>query len=346
MDIKGLATGIGSLPHTDIDKALDLIFKYTPQIPGWPQLPKRDIRERMVIQYSQGLPCLRLSLSKNDLFFDFSTQEEELAKFYEHIIADDREYFKISQDYAAGLWQFLSRLENENLKKIKFIKGQITGPFTFAASINDSEGRAIMHNPIFLQAICEGLAMKALWQVDMLKKFKKPIIIFLDEPYLVCLGSGFTPINRDDVIKTLNEITGKIKSAETLVGIHCCGNTDWSIFTEIKGIDIISFDAFGFLERILLYAEELGSFFKRGGILAWGIVPTEAFSSEVNVSVLVEKIKSGIEALVKKGIDKDLLEKRLIITPSCGLGALGSDKAELIFKCLAELSSILKTESI
>ena len=60
VNIKGLATGIGSLPHTDSDKALDLIFKYTPQVPFWPQLPKRDKREGMVIQYSQGLPCLRL----------------------------------------------------------------------------------------------------------------------------------------------------------------------------------------------------------------------------------------------------------------------------------------------
>ena len=131
-EIKGLATGIGSLPHKDADAALDLIFKYTPGIPFWPQLPKRDIRESMVVQFSEGLPGLRLN--KKDLYFDSSIQEQELTQFYEHIIANDNEYFRISPNFAAGLWQFLSRLEKEDLNRVEFIKGQVTGPFTFAAS--------------------------------------------------------------------------------------------------------------------------------------------------------------------------------------------------------------------
>ena len=346
MKINGLATGIGSLPYKDSKEALDFIFKYTPQVPFWPQLPRRNIREGMVAQFSEGMPCIEVT--DKGIFFNSEDKEKELEKFYARLIVNDLDYFQISSGFALGLHTFYHylKLNPSLLRNIEYIKGQVTGPFTFAASVNDSEGRAIMHNPVFLQAVSEGLAMKALWQIGMLKKFGKPIIIFLDEPYLACFGSAFTPINRDDVIKALTEIAEKINSPETLVGVHCCGNTDWSIFTEIKGIDIISFDAFGFLERVLLYADELKSFFKRGGILAWGIVPTEAFSSEVNVSVLVKKIKSGIEVLVQKGIDEDLLKKRLIITPSCGLGALISDKAKPIFKCLSELSSILKTESI
>jgi hypothetical protein len=343
-DTKGLATGIGSLPHTDADEALDLIFKYTPQIPFWPQLPKRDMRERMIAQFSQGLPCLRVN--QTGLYFNSEIQEQEMAKFYEHIIANNNEYFKISPDFAAGLWQFVNRLEKEDLSKIEFIKGQITGPFTFAASINDSEGRAILHNPVLFQAVQEGLAIKANWQMDLFRKFGRPLILFLDEPYLACFGSAFTPINRKQVIETLTEFTEKIKSPNGLIGVHCCGNTDWSIFTEIPDINIISFDAFGFLEQILLYAKELLGFFNRGGILAWGIVPTEAFSPEVNVSLLAEKLDSAFKLLINKGIQKEVLENRLILTPSCGLGILNLDKAEPIFKCLAELSFALRAESI
>ena len=357
-DIKGLVTGIGSLPYKEADAALDLIFKYTPQIPFWPQLPQRDIRERMIIQFSEALPCLRVNQA--GLSFDSETLEQELAEFYEHIIANDSEYFKISPDFAAGFWQFLSRLEKEDLKQIEFIKGQVTGPFTFAASINDHEGRAILHNSVLMQAVQEGLAMKARWQINLLKKFKKPLILFLDEPYLAAFGSAFAPINRRDVIVGLTEFTKKIKFSEGitppfqqssidvgqeragLIGVHCCGNTDWSIFTEVPDIDIISFDAFNFLERILLYTDQLLGFFKRGGILAWGIVPTEAFNPKINVSILAQRLNAGMELLVKKGIDKDLLKKRLILTPSCGLGVLNSDKAEPIFKCLAELPSFLK----
>ena len=338
-DIKGLATGIGSLPHKDVDAALDLIFKYTPQIPFWPQLPKRDVRESMVIQFSQGLPCLRLN--NKDLSFDSSTQEQELTQFYEHIIANDQEYFKISPDFAAGLWQFLSRLEKENLNQIEFIKGQITGPFTFAASINDNEGKAILYNPVLMQAALEGLAMKACWQINLFRKFGKTIIIFLDEPYLACLGSGFTPINRQDVITKLTELTDKIKSTGVLIGVHCCGNTDWSVFTDVPNIDIINFDAFNFFDRILLYTDQLNSFFKKGGMLAWGIVPTEGFNPKINAAILAERLKAGSKLLINKGIEEDFIKKRLILTPSCGLGTLDSEKAEPVFKCLAELSSKL-----
>ena len=342
-DLKGLATGIGSLPHIDADLALDLIFKYIPQIPFWPQLPKRNMRERMVAQFSQGLPCLRLD--EKGLFFDSEILEQEMAQFYEHIVADDNEYFKIAPDFAAGLWQFLSRLEKANLNQIKFIKGQVTGPFTFAASINDNEGRAILYNSVLIQAVQEGLAMKARWQIDLFRRFSKPIIIFLDEPYLACFGSAFTPLNRQVVISVLSEFTKKIKAPDVLTGVHCCGNTDWSMFTEVPDIDIISFDAFNFFDRIMLYADQLLGFFKKGGLLAWGIVPTQDFNPQINVAVLSQRLNAGIETLIRKGIDKDLLKKSLILTPSCGLGVLNSDKAEPIFKCLAELSSTLRIES-
>lgn len=336
-DIKGLATGIGSLPHTDTEAALDLIFKYTPQIPFWPQLPKRDKREGMVIQYSEGLPCL--CLKNKDLVFDSSKQDQELAQFYEHIISQDSEYFKISPDFSAGFWQFIRRLENRDLNQVRFIKGQITGPLTFAASINDSQGKAILHNPVLMQAVREGLVMKARWQINLLKKFGKPMIMFLDEPYLACFGSAFTAIDRNQVVVTLSELTEKIKLPEVLIGVHCCGNTDWSIFTEVPNIDIISFDAFGFLDKVLLYAKDLVNFFERGGILAWGIVPTQAFSPEIKYSALEQRLKQGCNSLINKGIDKELIKKSLILTPSCGLGALDHEKAEPIFKCLAELSS-------
>ena len=182
--------------------------------------------------------------------------------------------------------------------------------------------------------------MKARWQIDLFRKFGKPIIIFLDEPYLVCLGSGFASINRQDVIRRLTELTDKIKSDGVLIGVHCCGNTDWSVFTEVPNINIISFDAFNFLDRILLYASNLLDFFQRGGMLAWGVVPTEDFNSEINAAILAERLNAGLNLLINKGIEEDLLKKRLILTPSCGLGVIDSEKAEPIFMCLSELHSI------
>lgn len=340
--LKGLATGIGSLPHKETEAALDLVFKYTPEIPFWPQLPKRDKHEGMVIQFSERLPCLELI--SDDLIFNPQQKEKELEIFYERIIASDVDYFKISRNYAQGLHAFYQRLGRLDLKDIEFIKCQITGPFTFAASIKDEKDIALLHDAVFMQAISKGLMMKALWQIRFFEKFSKKIIMFLDEPYLACFGSAYTPINRDEVIRVLGELTEAIKSPDVLLGVHCCGNTDWSIFTDIQSIDIISFDAFGFVDKFILYADNLKEFIKRGGMICWGIIPTTEFSGNETADLLIGRLRDGINVLTKKDLDRQLLLNNLLLSPSCGLGTLDTQKSEKIFKLLSEVSfSIRKT---
>jgi hypothetical protein len=224
------------------------------------------------------------------------------------------------------------------LEKVKFIKCQITGPFTVGASIKDEDGVAYLHNPIFMQAFIKGLSMKAIWQIDFFKEFNKKILMFIDEPYLGCFGSAYTPLNKEEAVKGLSELAAGIKSAPCLLGVHCCGNTDWSIFTDVAGIDIISFDAFDYQEKFVLYAESLKSFLGRGGVICWGIVPTQGFTGKETAQDLISKLEKGVEALVKKGINRDLLLKNLLFSPACGLGALAPSQAEAIFSLLSQVS--------
>jgi len=46
---------MGSLPHLEADDALDVIFRYVPEIPHWPQLPRCSPREKFVFQALQPL---------------------------------------------------------------------------------------------------------------------------------------------------------------------------------------------------------------------------------------------------------------------------------------------------
>jgi hypothetical protein len=46
----GATTDIGSLPHTDVDEALDLVAATCPEVPYWPQLPRTGRRERPLVQ--------------------------------------------------------------------------------------------------------------------------------------------------------------------------------------------------------------------------------------------------------------------------------------------------------
>ncbi len=338
--LKGLATGVGSLPYRDPDSALDLVFKYLPNIPFWPQLPQRDLREGMIAQFCENIPCIKVNDS--GVYFDPQGKEDSLEKFYEREIAGDLDYFKISELYAPGLYRFFERLTPVGLKEIEFIKLQVTGPFTFAAGINDQSGISILYDKILMQAVLRGLRMKALWQINKFKALGKKIILFIDEPFLGCFGSAYTPVNRETVTSALFEFAEGLRSEDVLLGIHCCGNTDWSMFTEAGYIDLINFDAFDYQDKFVLYADSIKSFLKRGGIICWGIVPTQGFTGKEDVGLLAGKLRQGLTSLVKKGIDEALLKERSIISPACGLGTFQVKEAEKVFRLLSETSNFIR----
>lgn len=337
--LTGYATGIGSLPHKDPNEALDIIFRHCPQVPFWPQLPKRSSKEGMLLQYCENIPCLKVD--SGSIIFDGSAIDAQLEAFYERIIAGDVDYFKISSEYAAGIDAFITHLKTSSAG-IKAIKGHITGPFTFAASLKDEKGVALLHEPVFMQVIIKALTMKALWQLKRFEGFPGERIIFMDEPYLGCFGSAYTPLSKEDVVSGLGEIASTLQASGALVGVHCCGNTDWSIFTETPGIGIINFDAFDFLDKFVLYADTLKNYVAKGGNICWGIVPTHDAVMNLTPQVLADKLNSGIQLLERKGVSVDSLRKNLLVSPACGLGALESAKAEPIFKLLSGVSAIIR----
>jgi len=164
-------------------------------------------------------------------------------------------------------------------------------------------------------------------------------IVFFDEPSLSSYGSAFSSLNQEDVIHSLNECFDAIKG---LKGIHCCGNTDWGLLLETH-LDILSFDAYGYLETISLYPKQLSAFLERGGVLAWGIVPTSEAILKEDAQSLIKRFKEGVKALAKKGIDPSLLQ-RAILTPSCGTASLSIPLSERVCQLTSEVSKRLRGE--
>ncbi len=333
-----IATGIGSLPITDADKAAILSLTYLPEAPIWPQLPQKDFREHMDSQYSESLPGLRLDEAKERFFFDTSKDlTPEIEKFFERYIEKDYGFFKISEEYAAGFYAFLRALKKGLPAGARFIKGHITGPLTAGISFKDETGKDIIHNEMLFDAVVKGLAMKAAWQIQDLNRFGKPVIIFIDEPAMESLGSAFSAVSSDVVTEKLNEIIAVIHELGGIAGIHCCGNADWPMLFNTD-VDIVNFDAFGYMERVLLYPDDIKTFYGRGGALAWGIVPTGAFTGNETPEMLIAKLDAGMKRLELHGIKREVVLRQCIITPSCGMGSLTPDKAEAILRLLREVS--------
>ena len=126
-----------------------------------------------------------------------------------------------------------------------------------------------------------------------------------------------------------------IHSAGGITGIHCCGNANWPLVARC-GTDIINFDAYDYVDTIALYPDEFRDFFSRGGLLAWGIVPTsDAITIETPDSVTA-RFREGIRKLSAK-ITEEILLSRILITPSCGTGSRTVEETLKVFQILMRL---------
>jgi methionine synthase II (cobalamin-independent) len=333
-----IATGIGSLPIVDPGKAAALSLKYVMEAPFWPQLPQRDFREQMDAQYSETLPGLIVDEVKKRVFFDTSRDlTPALELFFERYLAKDYSFFKMTEGYAAGFPAFIGAMKKGFPRGMRFVKGHITGPLTAGTSFKDETGRDIIHHEMLFDAVVKGLAMKAAWQIQELKQFNKPIIIFIDEPAMESLGSAFSAVSQEVVAEKLNEIIDAIHELDGIAGIHCCGNADWPMIFNTR-VDIVNFDAFGYMERVMLYPGDIKRFIDRGGALAWGIVPTGAYTGNETADMLITRLHKGMKQLEKEGLDRRTILRQCLITPSCGMGSLTPDTAEAILKLLREVS--------
>jgi methionine synthase II (cobalamin-independent) len=330
---RALATGIGSLPHPDPRAALDLILSTFPAIPFWPQLSRRDFRENMYAQFSEDLVGVKIDLAHE--WIGAVIDDETLAgaeAFYARYLENDPDLFAVSRDYAAGLYAL--RDYRAALRDAKWLKGQVTGPISFGLKVVDQNLRPMLYDDTLRDVLVKHLARKAQWQekfltdVGALHASPRPTIIFVDEPSLALIGASVVALNRDEVIRDLEEVFSALQG---LKGTHCCGNTDWSLLLETS-VHVISFDAYNYAENLALFADHVRHFLDRGGVLAWGIVPTvEEHIARETVDSLVARLDAAIGLLVKKGIDRDLLYERALITPACGLGTLSVGAAERAF---------------
>ncbi|MCP5106624.1 MAG: hypothetical protein GY950_24785 [bacterium] len=350
MKPKFLATGIGSMPFEDVEHAVDIALSKLGEAPFWPQLPKLGLNEQMEIQYSEGLPCIVIDREKGRMYFDTSGDySEAFAGFYEDFImamdpdegTGDCSPMAVSQEFSKGLYVMEKRLQNLG-RKLPFVKVQTTGPCSFALTIVDENKRAIYYNEEFRDVVIKALAMKCRWQIQKFQPYAEKVICFIDEPILSAFGSStYISVKREDVVAHINEVIEAVHMDNGIAGVHCCGNTEWSILID-AGVDLVNFDAFEFGETIAMYPEAVKTHLERGGMLAWGVVPTSSAIREQTVESMVAHLEKIMDNLASKGIDKQLIAEQAVITPSCGTGSMAPEDAEKIFDMTHALSKTMR----
>ncbi len=350
---KFLATAIGSMPHTDVERALDVVLASLPHAPIWPQFPRISLSEQMEPQFCEGMPRAVIDRERQRLYFDTTGDpSEDLAAFYEVYLAamdpdegtGDCSALAIGPEHARGFYGFLSRLEArvaDGEPPLPWVKVQVTGPVSFALTSVDQDKRAIYYNEEFRDMVVKALAMKCRWQLQRFKPFAHGQICFIDEPILSAFGSStYVSVTREDVVALVNELVEAIHAEGALAGIHCCGNTEWSICVD-AGVDIVNFDAFGYGETIAMYPEAVNELFARDGALAWGLVPSSPKVRDASVQDLTALFGRLVDTLAARGVDRSRILEQAMVTSSCGTGSMAVADAELVFTRIGELAQLL-----
>lgn len=342
---------IGSLPLEVHAEAMQLILAHTPEIPLWPQLPKKP-REGMVRQFLTGFPAL---VDAGDRFHvdtghpDFAG---EMAAFYEEYLAAaadpallEGSRFALGRDTAAGFFALRDVLAAGQVAPLT-LKGQVTGPVTAGIGAKDGRGNSIFYDDNLRDMLIKLLSGKAAWQVAELKKFTAgaPPLLFIDEPGLVSFGSsGFAGVSRELAAESVAEVIDAIHAAGGIAGIHICANGDWGPALD-SAADIVSFDAYFYFNNFILFKEPLVRFLARGGILAWGIVPTgdPLAVAEESAGSLFDRWQAQLALLATFGFSERQLMSQTLIAPSCGTGSLPPELAEKVLAMTGELSRMAR----
>ena len=342
---------IGSFPVADHDEAAAMVRQATPRIPVWAQLPMYP-EEGMVPQFAPGMPGLRRKGER--LFVDLAGGdfESELAAFYEEYLAAtegaaplDASRFALGAEVAGGFHVLNAKIREAAAVPVA-IKGQVTGPITFGLGLKDHQGRAVYYDPNARDAAVKLLALKAAYQVRSFRDVGCPVIVFQDEPALAGFGSSeMISMSADELAASLEEINAAIHAEGGLAGIHVCANTDWGMVLGTT-VDIVNFDTYAYFDRFLLYGREIRHFIARGGIIAWGLVPTgstEALEAATTADLVV-RWEAQCRQLVAMGIDRDRLRAQSLISPSCGVGSLSLAQARKVLDLTRDVSAVLRGE--
>ena len=341
-------TAMGIMPHKDVDKALDLALGL--DIPFWPQLPHVSLHEDMYIQTSENFPGITIDFEKGRLTFNTERFGKELEDYFNKM--ENPETYALTEEYSIVFKRFLSR----NLQDYRAIRGQITGPVSFGFKVLDENFKPIIYNEEVKTILFDFIQKKVNLQYQELKKKNPNAFVWVDEPGLGYVFSGLSGYNDQQAKEDYYHF---VQGLEGPKGLHLCAEVNLPYLLEL-GIEILSFDAFqiGFMPKE--YTQSVSEFINKGGIISWGIVPTDHKALETQTPEKLASLLSSYWEVISENTDLSLAQiadQALVAPARCCLVDITIDSiertktsdmeeriVEKAFSFLRELSQILRRQ--
>ncbi len=308
-------TGIGSLPFQLPEEALRCVIDTTPELPYWPQLPRKSQAEGMIQQF---LGAARAFLAARERRAGYAISSRE--SFLESLAASAG---ALDEHHASGFFAFIEALKSDRFPRARALKGQVTGAWTLATTLHVGTSAATGDAQL-LDALVAHVGRVARWQIAQLAQFGLPVILQVDEP-------GFMSARDTEAIAqargALTPALDAIRNAGAIPLVHCCARP---VRAQFEGLATpLSLDAgtFGAECAALAHEETLPGF-------ALGIAPVHA-AAEMSAAQLATQFQKEFGALAEP------VAERSIITPSCGLALATPAEARRSFELAAAIACAL-----
>ena len=231
---------------------------------------------------------------------------------------------------------------------------------SFGFRVTDAENKPIIYDDGVRSLLFDFLQRKINVQLDQLPAEKLARLCLAGR---AGLGWVFSGLSGYDDILAKREYREFLSGLEGVKALHLCASVNLPYLLSM-GIDLLSFDAYQLELMPRGYAEAVAGFIRSGGVIAWGIVPTDSASLDGETPESLFKRLSEYWDVVASntGLDAKEMARQALIAPArCCLknigrvGAAGESDTcptpgttseeqvvEKAFGYLKELSALLK----
>lgn len=291
------STGIGSLPHLNVNSALKYSFRH--EIPFLPQLPILNPRERMIHQALAGFPGVQAPIGPQDsevgvLLDPVSWQREREAlksKLDAAFWGPNRknafeEFLPRHEDYCA-LHPFIWKLSEHESPVAKL---QLAGPITTIRNTKTRDGSELepaLEKDLQSFLLARAIAMTRL-VLEALPVLPMTQVYFSwDEPCLFALNPQRSPLDAAalrELALQLDAIRNRTDPVRVKTGLHCCSDPDWTQLLNAVKPDILSVDASVSLHSLsTAHRPALDALRATGLKLFWGVIPSNLTLTTIEI---------------------------------------------------------------
>jgi hypothetical protein len=329
--VAGAATGVGSLPGTEVAEAVRLVFGELPDLPHLPELPARGPGADMIGRGAALLVDLPVDLQPSGWRF-VDRPGREVRRAWDLLARDLDVLEEVGEGYAGP------------------VKVQAAGPWSLAGAVELHYGDKAVSDPgavrDLVQSLAEGLRRHV---ADVRRRLPAAeVILQVDEPGVRAVLSGRVPTASG--YGTLAAVDAPIVEAGlrdvlTAAGaypvVHCCAARPPLELFRAAGARALSMDA-GLLRDA--DDEALGTAVDAGVALWLGVVPASGGSAGAPMSELAGSVGVVQKLWRRLGFDPVRLPQSVVVTPTCGLAGASPGYARAALRQARETGRALRDD--